>query len=642
MLQVKRELSELFLQLRSEDPELRRQAARMLGETGSPKAVPALVRALEDPHRGCQEAAMGALTAIGGEETIQELAGLVSRGKAYVRNAAIEILELIGRDAPALLMHLFQEGNDSVRMIAAKIFGHLHAVEAIPVVTDLLYDSNPNVRCAALNALGAIGAREALPRIREFLKDPEEWVRFSSIQALGNLRDQASLPALLSLLDDNVAESTCWVAVEALGRIGSVEALPKLFAALPRATPLVQHQIVHHLVRIALQNNEEDAWRVEAFAPYESYFIAALKSPQKEVQDSAVQGLEWIGTAGAVIPLLTFARALHEYAEEDRVNAVRKTLTVIGEPDELIRLLSESDCTGAPDELVLKLAGDVLGKLREFRAVPAIIRHLEAPPEPVRRTMVRALGRIGDPGAGPALINLLEDGNGHVRKEAAFSLGRIGDEEAVLPLFEALDREEFMDVRETILHALVAIGGDRVKEKFREFVFYPDPDVQALAIQGIGLLGDDEACDHLIANLGNENERIRLKVVECLGRIDCDRMMEPLIHSLNDESEQVRLAAVAVLAAHPSTSVVRSLIGSLYDDSHWVAFKSADALGRIGDPVAVETMMALLQTTDDVALKIALGRALKKIGDPRSETILRRMALDPNPDIRALFSGNGE
>ncbi len=537
MLQVERELQELLTQLREKDPALRRQAARLLGVTGNPKAVPALVRALEDPHRGCQEAAMDALVRIDGEETIKELTRLASGGKVYARNAAFEILEQIGRDVPALLMHLLEDENDTIRIIAAGIFGHLKTEEAVLPLTKLLFDHNPNVRCAALNALGTIGDREALPSIRVYLEDPEEWVRFSCIQALGNLRDQVSFPTLLKLLEGDVAEPICWVAVEALGKIGGLKAVPKMLDLLPRATLLVQHQIVHHLVRIALEHPGEDTSRVEAFAPYETYFIEALKSPQKEVQDSAVQGLEWIGTAQAVVPLMAFAPTLHEYTEEERVNGLRKALTAIGESDDLIQILFEAASAECSDELSLKLAGEVLGRLKEVRAVPAILQHLTGFSEPVRRVMTQALGRIGDPLACPPLVALLKDGNGHVRREAACSLGWIGDEQAVLPLFESLDREEFMDVRETILDALVAIGGARVKEKFREFIFYPDPNIQALAIQGIGLLGDTEACDHLIAILGDENEQIRLKVVECLGRLDCDRMMEPLIYALNDENE---------------------------------------------------------------------------------------------------------
>lgn len=642
LLQVERGLPEMLSQLRDEDPARRRQAARMLGETGSSKAVPALVRALEDSHRGCQEAAMDALVAIGGEETIRELARMVSNGKVYVRNAAIEILEQIGRDAPGLLMHLFQDTNDTIRIMAANIFRYLHAGEAIPSVINLLSDHNPNVRCAALNALGTIGNRETLPRIREYLEDPEEWVRFSCIQALGNLRDQSSVPALLKLLQHNVMESICWVAVEALGKIGSLQAVPMMLKILPRSTPPVRHQIVHQLVRIASRNSEENGSGIKACTPYETYFIEALTSPQKEIQDSAVQGLGWIGTAQAVTHLMDFVRTLNEYAEEERVGNVRDALTAIGESEALIRTLVKAVSVESPDEPALKLAGEVLGILQEARAVPAVIPHLSGPSEPLRRVMTQALGRIGDPLACLPLIRLLKDGNGHVRRDAADSLGRIGDEQAVLPLFASLDREEFMDVRETILGALVAIGGDRVKEKLREFIFYPDPDIQALAIQGIGMLGDKEACDHLIAILGHENEQIRLKVVECLGRIDCDLMMEPLMHSLDDQNEQVRLAAIEVLSERPSSKVVRALMDALHDESHWVAFKAAGALGRIADPMAVETMMGLLKESDDVPLKIALIRALKKIGDPRSETALCRIEQDTNPDIHDLFAEEGE
>jgi len=81
-----------------------------------------------------------------------------------------------------------------------------------------------------------------------------------------------------------------------------------------------------------------------------------------------------------------------------------------------------------------------LGRLRDRRAVPILIRHLREVQN--RREMVAALGQIGDPAAADALLERLHgDEYVPVRIEAAQALAKLGDARLEPRLAEAARHE---------------------------------------------------------------------------------------------------------------------------------------------------------------------------------------------------------
>src|SRR5437868_1187594 len=131
----------LITALRDPDEEVCTRAADVLGKLGDPRAIPALVTALDSPDR--------------------------------VRRTAIAALERIApldsqRAAVSLTVRL-GHANSLVRASAARIFGKLRAPSIDPLLAAL--------------------------------RDSEEEVRVAAAEALGALRDQRATPALLAALD---------------------------------------------------------------------------------------------------------------------------------------------------------------------------------------------------------------------------------------------------------------------------------------------------------------------------------------------------------------------------------------------------------------------------------------------------------
>ena len=99
-----------------------------------------------------------------------------------------------------------------------------------------------------------------------------------------------------------------------------------------------------------------------------------------------------------------------------------------------------------------------LGKLRDRRAVPVLLKHL--PEVQNRREMVEALGEIGDPAAADALLERLRgDEYVPVRIAAAKALAKLGDAHLAALVDEAARKEKEATVVAAARAAATALRG---------------------------------------------------------------------------------------------------------------------------------------------------------------------------------------
>ena len=74
----------------------------------------------------------------------------------------------------------------------------------------------------------------------------------------------------------------------------------------------------------------------------------------------------------------------------------------------------------------------------------------------------------------------------------------------------------------------------------------------------------------------------------------------------------------------------------LLDDNEVTRWKSAEALGRIGDPIAVQPLIDTLWD-DDVRVRKKAVWSLGKIGDMRAVPALRRLYRMENEDVKEII-----
>jgi len=172
------ELSRLIELLNSEDDMERLRAAEELGDHTSSEAVLSLVSCLQkDESRVVQEACVASLCRIGTEEVAEEVAKLLRSSDPYVRNAASEILQLLGDRAERVVELLLRDPDPDVRALAVRVVGEGQFSSASALLRSVVLDDpDANVVGSAVEYLGEIGGspedRDALNAVRARFSDP--------------------------------------------------------------------------------------------------------------------------------------------------------------------------------------------------------------------------------------------------------------------------------------------------------------------------------------------------------------------------------------------------------------------------------------------------------------------------------------
>lgn len=173
--------------LRDSDEGVRGIAASALRPSGS-AAVPALIRAIEDPSPAVRQQVADALGAIGPA----------------------------AKDGVAALMKSLGDDQSVVRAASARALGKIGpaAQEAVPSLIQILKDEDPKVWFASAQSLEAIGpaSREAVPELTRSLSDPDVDVKKGAALALGTIESLSkdAITHLQNLLERN-AEIRPWV-----------------------------------------------------------------------------------------------------------------------------------------------------------------------------------------------------------------------------------------------------------------------------------------------------------------------------------------------------------------------------------------------------------------------------------------------
>ena len=160
-----------------DDPkiEVRQAAAKALGETHHPAAIPFLMESLRDSFWWYER-----------EQSIRDL---------------LAAIEKMGEPVVEPLIEALGDREGTVRKFAATILGNLRDVRAIEELGMTLYDLHHEVSQAAAEALAHFGA-SAVEVLQEALHHPEAAVREHAALGLGRVQDVRVAPLLIERLND--------------------------------------------------------------------------------------------------------------------------------------------------------------------------------------------------------------------------------------------------------------------------------------------------------------------------------------------------------------------------------------------------------------------------------------------------------
>jgi HEAT repeat protein len=170
----------LVKQLKSSDPDLRRAAAKQLGEAGADAkpAITALAAALKDKDLFVRRFAAQALGEIGPDarSAVKPLAEALSDPKKEVAQAAATALGKIGAAEPLAALARDTKKDPTARRKAIEALGAMKsdAKSAVPALTKALKDKD--VRIEVADALGEIGpdASSALKELESIAGNKKE------------------------------------------------------------------------------------------------------------------------------------------------------------------------------------------------------------------------------------------------------------------------------------------------------------------------------------------------------------------------------------------------------------------------------------------------------------------------------------
>jgi len=142
------------------------------------KVVKCLVERLtEEKSRLVQEAIVSSLISIGTEVVVERCAELLRSEDAYIRNSALEILQVLDHKSLTVGRRLLHDPDPEVRIFAVNVLGELRSKEAVELLRRVVdEDKDVNVVAQAVEYLGEVGSRqedwEAVRKATERFSDP--------------------------------------------------------------------------------------------------------------------------------------------------------------------------------------------------------------------------------------------------------------------------------------------------------------------------------------------------------------------------------------------------------------------------------------------------------------------------------------
>ncbi|MEO5968931.1 MAG: HEAT repeat domain-containing protein [Bdellovibrionia bacterium] len=207
-------LKEIIAALSSEDETDRCYALENLQQIHDPDIVPRLMSALEDRSVRVREHAISIFKREHGPVAAQAAASLLNSENEILRNAAIEILEGLGKSAIDVLEKYINSFSVDVRKFSIEVVGKIlsNSPDSHPLVfdslTNRLFDEDPNVSGAAAEALGFTKDDSAIPPLLECLSRPHSsyWLQCNIIVALSRIASPKSLEAIKQIDKNQLSE----------------------------------------------------------------------------------------------------------------------------------------------------------------------------------------------------------------------------------------------------------------------------------------------------------------------------------------------------------------------------------------------------------------------------------------------------
>ena len=637
----------LVVALRSTDDRVRAAAAAALGKTGDPQAVEPLIVALKDKTIEVVKNALASLGEIGDPRAVAPLVEGVMEGRWG--QCPDKALAALGSAAVGPLIQCVRDGRGSSRECCMKSLASSGG-QALEPLRATMKDPEQTIRARVIEVLGGIKDPQAAEALIAALGDESIKVGLTAVAALGGCGDPRAVVALAAILGDGkdpgvvlnfdeqgqvidtvspeqlaagLAGPMKVAAARALGQIGAAAVEP-LLKALEGGSGLVRATVAEML------GGSRDP---RVIAP----LVALLGDNEKRLRSAAANALGRTGDRRAVEPLI---EALGDSDPEVRTTAAH-SLGLLKDGRAAAPLVAwfrgETRLGG--------LGEDVLDGMDAAPAVEPLIAALKDEHADVRVFAARALGRIRDPRAVGALLGARLDGDPLVRARVLEALAAAGDPRSFSPLLEALnDREttvvaaaasalgESHDPRalEPLLKLLkderrvtIAIGAlTRMKAAAAVEpllgMLEPGSRISGQAVaDALASIGEPAVAP--LVNTVSRGDRLSVPPDLVLEKIG-EPAVGPLIETLRSPDAALKTRALKILGGIKSPRAAAALAGFASGPDNALLTTAVEALGNQGE-AAVEPLVNLLRHRSNFVRWSAI-RSLGRTKDPRGVEVL--------------------
>ncbi|MDR2076447.1 MAG: HEAT repeat domain-containing protein [Desulfovibrio sp.] len=616
--------------LAADDPESIREGAHRAGAEKLREAIPLLVKHIDSPNIGVQEAVDRALRKIGGPVVVNAVIPLLRSVDAPIRNIAMDMLRALGASDFEALRVLLSDEDPDIRIFAADILGAMGTSLSVPPLCKaLLHDPEVNVRYQAAVSLGVLAYPEAADALNKALQD-EEWVQFAVIESLIKIKAESSIRAMIQALQHST-DLVASMIVDALGEMGNIKAIPLLLKRLDTSPRPLCNKIVKAIIQIM----GDESLRLLGAAGcrrLRGYMNAALTDEDTDIQDAMLRGFAVLGGEGtdATANILKLAAGLDPEKDEDRIQAILAALIKTAGIPEL------EAAARAGEDHVAQIALAALLYLNEQRAVALLMEIFWERSRDMQRYMVLELANhAGRENQGFFMDILDRHDDGTVLRGALLFLGRTGESRKVQERIIDLLTHPYDDVKEAALEALIHLRTPELEEFFRELTRNSDPTQRLMAIYALSHFDREKFSKELRAALSDPSPDVRKVAVESFGRggVLSDELFALLEERLGDENREVRLAVVDTLGALADPRFIPGLFRGLDDPAPWVQARCIERLGEQGVREATERLVEMLGGENHLVV-IKSIESLGKIGGEAAFQAILPFLENPDPDLQ--------
>ncbi len=587
--------------LASEEEEIRLQGLKTLALAEPEQALSSIFQAFGDTSwRVRKEAVDIFLRMPVSRELVGEIVELLhAEENAGLRNAAVEILVRMGRDAVPMLLEQIACPDHEVRKFIVDILGEIEDPRAVPALLKALRDDDNNVLAAAAENLGKLKAPEAVPVLLDAMQNPDVLLRFTILEALGKIDQPVPLSRLVTFKGEQLLRKAL---IDCLGKVGDQTAIPEVIAGLSDPMRNVRNAALLAIMDLARRYPEQVRSALvehELPATVESVADSLDESCAEVNRRAALRVLGWLGEPSVIGVMLALLDK--EALQEDALRG----LIDIGNNNPA-SLVAAWDDAGGDRKAYLAY---VLGEVGCRQSVPLLRQALADDDVVLQQMSANALGKLADPVVVNDLIACLDRGVESVQESASQALVSLAEKFPV-EVFDALKsplEQGGPGQRRFAVMALAKIDHPDVSQRLGMAMKDPDPEVRRAAIKAFEGRGCEDHIGNILLALTDEDSEVRLTAVDILAASGRPEAQDGLQLALNDKDIWVRANAVRGFGRLGRLAVVPQVEQVVNDPVGLVSIAALDALSDILGAQACPSFIRALDHPDEEVVSAALN-----------------------------------